>query len=423
MKKYTFALVLLALMPFVSAYAYGDNKSQSGYHTQSSVKAGSYKRANVSRQKGGYKNIITNNFYYGVPVSYSDQPGNYYKGNSYYSNNKKQEEQSSYYSKGRKFFLAHPFFQPLKGRVGSVTDISYAQNAFNFDLLTGSVLDIDMSSPTYNSITPEGVAGIGGKAETSQFVIKEDISYGVTDTLSLVLMAQYDSTKTEFKDWSTGDGSDSKTNSGLNVFGVGLQNRFVDASDWIFMGEGFFQHQKDAANTIMGGLKAGYKVSRTTVYGLGRIAYTSLIKGNTYGAYVEAPDGDWLMLSYNTDISNMFQVEGGLGAFSVLNKYFTLNGEFFFGHYDWHEQFNIKGSFGYQTNDWLSLNLYASAVIYDSAKGKERTYMNYDVNPTSYPVVNNVPVFTSSTLLYTSGDYKIKDYNEWKVGIQGILYF
>ena len=29
----------------------------------------------------------------------------------------------------------------------------------------------------------------------------------------------------------------------------------------------------------------------------------------------------------------------------------------------------------------------------------------------------------SSSVVYTTGDYKIKDYNEWKIGIQGILYF
>ena len=329
-----------------------------------------------------------------------------------------QRSERSYSSQERKFFLAHPFFQPLQGKVGSVTDVAYAHNKFNFDILDGSVLGLDKAVPAeYNKILDIGVPGLSGTAETSQFVVKEDLSYGLTDTLALVLMAQYDSTKSEFKYWSGGEFSDSTTTSGLNVFGIGLQNRFVDNNDWIVMGEGYFQHQKDAANTIMAGVKSGYKINKTTVYGIGRLAYTSLTKGDTYGMYVDSDDGDWLMLSYNTNVNDLFQIEGGLGAFAVLNKYFTLNGEVMFGHYDWHNQLSIKGAFGWQPSDMFALNLYASAVVYDSAKGKERKYMNYDVNPdiSSYGY--------SSSVVYTFGDYKIKDYNEWKAGLQAILYF
>ena len=96
-----------------------------------------------------------------------------------------------------------------------------------------------------------------------------------------------------------------------------------------------------------------------------------------------------------------------------------------YGHYDWHEQLNIKGAIGWQPGDMFALNLYASTSIYDSAKGKTKEYMNYDVNPgpDDYPTLNGVPQFTDSHLLYTTGDYKINSYNEWKIGIQGILYF
>ena len=236
-------------------------------------------------------------------------------------------------------------------------------------------------------------------------------------------MAQYDSTKTEFKDWSGGEPGDNKKSSGLNIFGIGLQDRFVDDDEWIMMAEGYFQHQKDTANTIMGGLKAGYKIDRTTVYALGRIGYSSLIKGDTYGMFVDDSTGDWLMLSYNTNVNEVFQVEGGVGAFAVLNKYITLNGELTFGHYDWHNQLNIKGAIGYQPTSMFALNLYASTVLHDSANGKKRLYMNYDVNPTDFPEVGDTEVFTDSKLLYTYGDYKIKDYNEWKIGVQAILYF
>ena len=174
----------------------------------------------------------------------------------------------------------------------------------------------------------------------------------------------------------------------------------------------------------MGAVKAGYKIDRTTVYGVGRIAYTNLIENDIYGIYVDNNTGDYLMLSYNTDVKNILQIEGGIGAFAVLNKYFTLNGELMYGHYDWHNQLNIKGAIGWQPADSFALNIYASTSLYDSAKGKTRQYMNNDINPTIYPEDSSGnPQFTDSKHLYTVGDYKIKDYNEWKIGVQAILYF
>jgi len=433
MKKYTLALALIALMPGVASAAYDYNQTRGKYYTQ---RPANYKKATTTRKTGGYANVVSNNFYYySQPNQYQTvragdmgpQYGNkgYADNSGYYAANKKQTKsiKKSYSSQERKFFLAHPFFQPLQGHVGSVTDFSYARNNFDFDLLNGRTLNLDTASSSYLNRTPVGAVNIGGKEETSQFAVKEDLSYGLTDTLALVLMAQYDKTKVSFKDWSIGGGSDSKSDSGLNLFGIGLQNRFVDNNDWIVMGEAFFEHQKDTANTFMGAIKAGYKIDRTTVYGVGRVAYTNIIHGDVYGAYVDDATGDWLMLSYNTDVKNIFQVEGGLGAFAVLNKYFTLNGELIYGHYDWHNQLNLKGAIGWQPADSFALNLYASTSLYDSAKDKVRRYMNYDVNPTSYPEVNGSPVFTDSKLLYTDGDYKIKNYNEWKVGVQAILYF
>ena len=301
-----------------------------------------------------------------------------------------------------------------------MTDFSYARGNFDFDLLNGRTLNLDSASSTYLQVTPVGTVGINGKAEIGQFAVKEDLSYGLTDKLSLLLMAQYDKTKTTF---TYADSSDRKSDAGLNLFGGGLQWRFVDTNEWIAMAKAFFQHQKDTANTFIGEIKAGYKVDRTTVYGIGRFAYSNLIHDDIYGAYVDDSTGDWLMLSYNTDVKNLFQVEGGIGAFAVLNKYFTLNGELVYGHYDWHNQLNLKGAIGWQPADMFALNLYAAASLYDSAKDKVRKYMSYDVNPDAFPVVDGNPVFTDSTLLYTEGDYKIKNYNEWKIGLQAILYF
>lgn len=424
MKKYISALALLTLLPMVSVTAYG---YESYYRPSAKTNSNTYRKVNTSRRTGS---SVTNNFYYTGNAQNASvaQPRSYesnaraYSGGNYYTvkqSGKKQTRtvKKSYTTQERKFFLANPFFQPLKGHVGSVTDLGYAQNKFNFDIMEGTILDIDKNPPLFVGY---GDAGISGKATTTQFTVKEDLSYGLTDSLSLVLMAQYDKTKIKFSEWSIPESDMTYSDSGLNLFGVGLQNRFVDSDEWIVMGEAFFQHQKDTANTLIGTVKAGYKVYRTTIYGIGRIAYTNLTKNDIYGVYSEGTDGDWLMLSYNSNVKNIFQAEGGLGAFAVLNKYFTLNGEATFGHYDWHNQLNIKGAIGWQPADMFALNLYASTAIYDSAKSKIRNFYNYDVNPvtTDFPAASQ-----DSKLAYTYGDYKIKDYNEWKIGVQAILHF
>ena len=154
--------------------------------------------------------------------------------------------------------------------------------------------------------------------------------------------------------------------------------------------------------------------------------YSNLTDGNSYGSFVSDGTGDWLMLAYDTDVKNLIYVEGGLGLFSVLSQSFTLNGELIYGHYDWHDQINIKGAIGWQPGDSFALNLYASTALYDSAKNKTKTYMYYDDNPGAGDFPQDSygnPLLVGSTALYTIGDYKIKNYNEWKVGVQAIFRF
>ena len=427
MKIYTIALALAVVAPAVAAngYEYNTNVTSDYYTTRPAVKSGAYKTTTTTRKNGGYSNSIQNNFYYPAPQgtratsSYEVVPaqttttttyssnynGDYrtrYDDRSYddgYVVREKQTTTRTYSTQERKYFLAHPFFQPLKGKFGSVTDFSYATNNFKFNLIDGYVLDLDQNNSTYGQVIGgPGPVDVDGKAQTTQFLIKEDFSYGITDTLAVIGMIQYDSTKT--------------SSSGLNLFGIGLQDRFVDNDEWIAMISAYYQYQKDTANTFIGELKAGYKIDRTTVYGLLRAGYSRLTKGNIYGAYVEDGD-DYMMLSYKTDTKDIFQIEGGLGAFAVLNKYFTLNGELVYGHYDWHEQLNIKGAIGWQPGDMFALNLYAMTSLYDSADGKTKDFFIYEVNPDGY----------ATSAAYTIGNYKIKDYNEWKIGVQAILYF
>ena len=436
MKIYTIALALAVVAPAVAANGYNTTVTSDYYTTKPAVRSGSYKTTTTTSRNGGY--TTQNTVYYPsqqgrvassyevVPTqttttTYSSNYGNnnYRNYNDGYTVRERQTTTRTYSTQERKYFLAHPFFQPLKGKFGSVTDFAYATNNFKFDVLNASVQDIDPNSATYGNVIA-GDVDLSGKTETTQFLVKEDFSYGITDALAVIAMAQYDSTKTKFKDWSNESPSDSYSSSGLNLFGIGLQDRFVDNDEWIAMISAYYQHQRKTANTFIGELKAGYKIDRTTVYGLLRAGYSRLTKGDIYGAYVEG-DGDYIMLSYKTDTKDIFQIEGGLGAFAVLNKYFTLNGELIYGHYDWHEQLNIKGAIGWQPGDMFALNLYGMTSLYDSAKNKNKKYFQYDVNPDTTDLQPSISADT--TVAYTVGDYKIKNYNEWKIGVQAILYF
>lgn len=429
MKKCVLVLGLLGIVPAFAADG-GAGRYAGSYEATRAVRTNTYKTSGGTKSK--YNNVITNNFYYnGAQPSQRNHSGNlYYSGNGERADDyrqyaarpvaEKKTSSRSYSSQTRKYFLAHPFFQPTEGKFGSVTDLSYGMSNFKFDILNASVLDIDPASATKGQIVTTGIVNLSGKSETTQFAAKEDFSYGITDTLSVLGMVQYDKTKIKLKDWSSGEAANSSSDSGLNIFGFGLQYRFVDNQDWIAMMGASFQHQKDTANSFIFDVKAGRKIDKTTVYGLARFGYSDLTKGDTYGSYVSDKSGDWLMLSYKTNVDKVVYVEGGLGAFAVLNKYFTLNGELVYGSYDWHNQLSIKGAAGFQPEDYFALNLYASASLYDSAKGKTLKYMNYDHNPDT----SNFPVAAQgTTLVYTTGDYKIKQYNEWKIGLQAIFYF
>lgn len=439
MKKSLLAIVMFAILPVVSGvdafgYEAGDYYSSQSARSSKTVKRGGtsvtnniyYNNGGSARRTKSSYTPSSNRYdtleyaeYDSVTVAPRSQVSDDYG----YATTKKQTKKvtKSYSSQERKYFLAHPFFQPLEGRFGSVTDIAYAQNGFDFTMLNTRSRNIDPSSPGYNTVT-YGDINVPGKEQTKQFLVKEDFSFGITDTLAILVMAQYDSTKISMKDMKDMNNAglalpnQDYKDSGLNIFGAGLQYRFVDNDKWIGMLAGHFQHQKNTANTFIGEVKAGYKVARSTIYGLGRIGYSSLIDGDTYGAYTQDNNGGWTMLSYKTNTDHIVYAEAGAGIFAVLNKYFTLNGEAVFGHYDWHNQLNIKGAIGWQPADAFALNLYASTSIYDSANNKTKQFLNYEVHPDADPAIE-------PRTIYTTGDYKLKDYNEWKLGVQAILYF
>lgn len=299
----------------------------------------------------------------------------------------------------RKYYLAHPFFQPLGGKFGSVTDLSCNVSSYDVDI---SGLDLPLSA----------------NLSTNQFIAKEDFSYGITDKLAVLGMLRYDIS--EYKaEWNDDESSDDKLDDkGLSLFGVGGQWRFVDNDKWIATASAYYQHQKDISDNFILDLKAGYKVSASTIYGLGRAWYVDL-EDETYGYFIggETVHGTdaAMYLPYSYDSSAMY-IEGGLGVFTVLNEDWTLNLELVFGDYDWHNQTSIKGAIGWQPNDNFALNLYLKVAAYDSADGKELDCYFQEDNV----ILGDGSDLSELTLL---GKAKLDGYEETSVGVQLIFQF
>lgn len=317
----------------------------------------------------------------------------------------------------RKYFLAHPFYQPLGGMFGAHTDLSYNNSSYDFK--------INQTLPVWNANANAYQAvlnGLGAKWDMTGFSIKEDFSYGITDRIAVLGMLQYDMNKYKFE-WDDNSPDDKMDDDGLNLFGIGGQWRFVDTDEWIATASAYFQHQKDVANNFLVELKGGYKVSSSTIYGLVRGWYVDL-DGNSYGNGLESTDesGNAVMtyIPYQVGDSSVMYVEGGLGVFSVLNEDWTLNVEAIFGDYDWHNQGNIKGAIGWQPNDWFALNLYAKVAFYDSADGKD-----LDLYWMEKGITAQAPDGTELSLdsLTKIGTVELDNYAETKIGLQVMFQF
>lgn len=308
----------------------------------------------------------------------------------HYSQVKPRENKQTYmrgetYRKSakRKYFIANPFYQPLQFQFGSVTTGEYLEGKYNF---AGTEFDV--------------------KRKLKEWSIKEDLSFGLTDRIALQAMGKYNRDRLT---WDDGVATDRYASNGLNVYGLGLQGRIVDTDDWIATLSGYYEHQKHGVDYFIADLKAGYKVATSTIYGLGRFWVINM-DNDSYGDYIEDYTNNiWQFLEYGGSKDTLYMSELGMGVWTVLAEDWTLNVEGLYGFYDWHDQFSIKGAFGWQPNDWFALNLYAKTSLYDTADDK-----NLNLYIGSLP-------FSPNTVAGVNAD--VSKYREWSVGLQVMFQF
>ncbi len=390
------AVALVGVTPALSATNYGtragssvDLTSAPAVRERTQV---NYEKYSTRTSTRTYDEADAKNIYYTAPAARSDLYKQY--GGDAQTTVRTTRAETYRNVLQRKYYLAHPFFQPLKGKFGSVTDFSYGMNSY--DLAFTPIGEMSDTASTWNM---------------SRFAIKEDFSFGITDRVAILAMAQFDVSDYEF-DWSNPNTpDDSSDDTGFNLFGLGFQWRFADTEKWIATASAYYQYQNDVSNNVVLDLKAGYKVSSSTIYGLARGWYLNF-EDTSYGngAVGVDPDGNptTFFLAYNTDADNTFFLEGGLGVFSVLDEDWTLNIEAILGYYDWHNQASLKAAIGWQPNDWFALNLYGKMALWDSANGEDLSFWQTDYK---------------DGVFRKMGTANLDNYSDVTIGVQAIFLF
>jgi len=287
--------------------------------------------------------------------------------------------------------LADPFFQPTTGQIGSVTDIGWTRNSYDFK--------VDYLPVNFD-----------GSWEARSLFLKQDLSYGITDYLVVIgsVRLGHDEFKMSFVDPAYS--SVRNTDSGFNQYGIGLQWKFVDNNEWVGLIGGYYQWQ-EVANAFILDTKLGYKVQGSTVYGLGRMWGVNWSE-NSYGNGVtdnSDPLRASLFIAFDRDVDNSVFVEGGVGIFTPLDDQWSFNLEAIYGYYDWHSQLGIFGSINYQPIETFAISLYGRVSAWDSANsGTNFEMWWWDRNtPEALPV----------------GNTKLSGYSDIAFGIKAFMSF
>jgi len=297
--------------------------------------------------------------------------------------------------------LANPFFQPKQGHFGSMTDLGWGRNSYDFS--------INNLNPTIDTTFPGAFyEGIAGSWKADQLFIKQDVSFGVTDTVAIIGSVRYEWDK-YYMNWDNPViPNDKNTDSGFNQWGIGLQWKFADNQDWIGYIAGFYQWNQ-IANAFLADAKVGYKIANSTVYGLARL-WSLGWKDNSYGNGVVSDTGQVTYFAFKRDVTRSLYFEAGAGVYSELSDEWSVNAELIIGDYEWHTQAGINAAVFYQATQNFAIGVYGRMSIWDSANSNE------NVTAWGWDPANGIP------LTYI-GTVDLQSYSDIGFGVKMLLYF
>jgi hypothetical protein len=296
-----------------------------------------------------------------------------------------------------RYDLPDPFFQPLQGHVGSVTDLGFYSERFGFDI-------IDCTGPW---------GGLSGDWKTSGWNIKEDLSVGITDQLALVGSLKYSNYKYNMNWDDPSISNDKAKKSGIEVWGLGLQWKFYEDQDWVMYLGGYYQSYWGGTNAFMGDSKIGYKFDSLTLYGLLRLGYLNLKDPNYGYSITNASTNQTVFMVLGYDSKNVLLIEGGAGIYAKLAQEWSLNLEAVYGSYEWHNNMSGKAAIYWQPTNNFAFGIYGKTTLFDSVNSRDRPFGIY----------SNDPASATPNILTHKGDISINNYRETQFGVQAFLYF
>jgi hypothetical protein len=245
----------------------------------------------------------------------------------------------------RKYNLENPFFQPLQFGFAAVTDLSFRNTTFDFDMSNG-----DWGDYTENS-----------------FYISQNVSFGVTDDLSFILTGRYASSSLQLDWYDPTLLSYQNNQSKFDFWALGLQYRFLNSNDWIANVQVSYQNLPDSGNG--GGLQfmGGYKSDDTLFYGFARGSVINSV-GDNYGYAVTDRDFGhtfYLMLENNFNAILFYDV--GVGLFAALDSDWSVDARATYSDQHWHNQASLGLTVSYQPLHNVAFSLYGFIPVWDSA--------------------------------------------------------
>ncbi|MDR3208630.1 MAG: hypothetical protein LBT45_02155 [Rickettsiales bacterium] len=297
----------------------------------------------------------------------------------------------------RKYNLNNPFFQPRRGELGSVTDLSYNYGA----------LDIKVSPATTGNW-----AGQTGKYSAKELQLTENLSFGITDDITIIGSVRFNSTNLNihWPNLAAPQDNDSQTKKKVDLWGAGLQWRVLNDNDWIANISGSYQNLIDSVSVFSIESKVGYKNDDTTIYGFGRVQYRDW-NSEGYGIGIKNQFNQTVYFTMKEKASSSFYYEVGAGLFVAMNGDWSADLSASFADAEWHQQIAARASLSYQPWKNAALNVYGRIALWDNADGFKKSQIIY------HHAVDNggVPI--------NIGTAAFENYSEMAAGLQLVLLF
>jgi len=264
----------------------------------------------------------------------------------------------------RKYNLSNPFFQPRAAGIVGMTDFSYTDETLKFTILPGSGIWENHE----------------GKFTAKTLSATQNLKVGITDDVAILGLAKYAKEDLGIKwdtmpspwayDYNTGDGA-------LDLWGIGLQWRFLNDSDWIASVSGVYQRKTDAATALVAEGKFGFKNDDTTIYGFGRLYNLNWDGGEGYGFGFVNQYGQMQYFSQKEDGKSSLWYEAGAGLFAALDENWSADVSGMYSDSEWYRQVSMKLSLAYQPWKNAALEIYGSLALWNDADKFEESSVIY----------------------------------------------